>query len=83
MVNKGLVLVLRNVLPSFKIVGQNLACQDTNGKLMRIGLYNYDKSVPVGAILGIRDPHYKRSNDGYTNVRAENPSNVLLWTTSS
>lgn len=86
----GKYLLCRSICPPCKMTALSTIVDDPDGKLgARISLYNFvpDSSVqhskdvyqylPVGSVLAIMNPWFKRTTDGGFGVRCDNPAHVV------
>ena len=62
--------------------------EDDTGATVSLYLYNFlppgtrlaqaQQCFPMGTRLGVKEPYLKMSNDGYLNLRVDNPCNVVV-----
>lgn len=89
----GKFLLCRSICPPFKMIAVGTVVDDPDGELcVRLSMYNFIKDtssrssieshLPVGSILAIKNPWFKTTADGGISVRCDNPTDVVISSTT-
>ncbi|KAI6370623.1 hypothetical protein MCOR25_004167 [Pyricularia grisea] len=83
MQHRGRVLIVRAFCKPAKIASIQNAIEDEHGDVERLAIYNLPSTVeadavlPLGAVVAIKEPYYKRTADGGLFVRVDHPSDFV------
>ena len=83
-VNKGRFFMVRTMAESQKMTGVLVLGEDAEGMPMRVQIYNADYThIPANQWLAIKEPLFKRGNDGLELIRVDDPSDVEFFDAKS
>lgn len=80
----GRVLIVRTFCDPVRIEAFVNGVEDQDGNVDRLAVYNVsgtahpERILPRGTIFAIKEPYYRRANDGGVIIRVDHPSNIML-----
>ncbi|PSR81369.1 hypothetical protein BD289DRAFT_484477 [Coniella lustricola] len=82
--NRGRVVFLKTMDAPVRMISIRNTVEDSAGDVERLAIYNLpsqtpaDQVLPRGAVLAIKEPYYRFTDDGGVAIRVDHPSDFVL-----
>lgn len=82
--HEGMVIFVRTFCEAVRIECHANAIEDKHGNVDRLAVFNVSAKIrsevllPRGVLFAIKEPFYRRANDGGVVVRVDHPTNIMI-----